>query len=339
MKIAVITMVFNEPVFLPIWLNYYGARLGYENLFIIDDGSSDLSTSDIRIINLIKKPRGLLDEDDRAKLVSCFHEELLRFYDVVIYTDVDELIVVDPIVGSSLNEYLSAGEFEFKNPIGFNVLHRVKTEPKIDLNKSLFEQRMFVQFNLMYSKPLISKIPINWVAGFHSSQYKPRYDTKLLLFHLRAMDIDISRLKIRTLNSVSFSENSLRKDHAFHFRLMERDYLKMLFSTEEVEFENAKDIDSFLVDLGRAVNKKTIHIPDRFRDVIDLNKRSRGFALTGVPSDGHLITGRQLEEKAVTELFSNSMRRVILEGRHRGRNELCPCGSQKRFKHCHGRLV
>jgi len=35
------TMVFNERIFLPIWLAHYGVQFGYENLFIIDDGSND----------------------------------------------------------------------------------------------------------------------------------------------------------------------------------------------------------------------------------------------------------------------------------------------------------
>lgn len=146
MKISVITTVFNERVFLPIWLNHYGPKLGYENLFVIDDGSDDGSTLDNRIINLIKKNRTPQDENDRAKLLSCFHAELLNYYDLVIYTDVDEIIVVDPILGLSLNKYLSVDNYEYKNVIGLNVLHRIEKEAQIDFDKPLFEQRKFVRF-------------------------------------------------------------------------------------------------------------------------------------------------------------------------------------------------
>jgi hypothetical protein len=50
-EVAAIAMVFNEPVFLPIWLAYYGVELGYENLFVIDDGSNDGFVCDGRIVN------------------------------------------------------------------------------------------------------------------------------------------------------------------------------------------------------------------------------------------------------------------------------------------------
>ena len=122
MKIAAATMVFNERIFLPIWLDHYGAQLGYENLFIIDDGSTDGSTSDKRIVNLVKKNRNLLDENDRVNLVSSFHEKLLDYYDIVIYTDSDEIIVVDPIVQMSLRDYLVMSDFTYKTVTGLNVL-------------------------------------------------------------------------------------------------------------------------------------------------------------------------------------------------------------------------
>jgi preprotein translocase subunit SecA len=34
-----------------------------------------------------------------------------------------------------------------------------------------------------------------------------------------------------------------------------------------------------------------------------------------------------------------AVEQVIRQGRKVGRNEPCPCGSGKKFKHCHGQLV
>ena len=87
MNVAAITMVFNEACFLPVWLKHYGSQLGYGNLFVIDDGSTDGSTANLAIANLITKKRCLFDEDARAQLISRFHEELLHLYDVVLYAD------------------------------------------------------------------------------------------------------------------------------------------------------------------------------------------------------------------------------------------------------------
>ena len=79
MRIAAVTMVRDEATFLPLWLNHYGAAFGPENLFVIDDGSTDGSTAGRGIANLVAKGRSPLDEEDRAALVSAFHAELLRF--------------------------------------------------------------------------------------------------------------------------------------------------------------------------------------------------------------------------------------------------------------------
>lgn len=340
MKIAAITMVFNERVFLPIWLNYYGPKLGYENLFVIDDGSNDGSTSDSRIINLIEKTRSSLDEEDRAKLVSCFHEELLGFYDLVIYTDADELIVVDPSLGVSLKEYLSADDRQYKTLIGLNVLHRHEREAEIDFDKPLFEQRHFVQFAVGHCKPLISKIPIRWGAGFHWSQFEPQYDLNLFLFHLRAMDLGVSKEKIKTLNALQFSTNALAKRHSFHFRMTEQEYLKLLFPNE-IDFENAQQNMEFInpVIRGGAVEECLARVPERFSKAIELSRYSKANDLSGAPSKYTSKGEEGLKEETIKTLFANSMNRMILETPDRGRNELCPCGSYKKWKHCHGSPV
>ena len=44
---AAVTFVYNESFNLPLWRRHYGAQLGTENLFIVDDGSDDGSTDGI----------------------------------------------------------------------------------------------------------------------------------------------------------------------------------------------------------------------------------------------------------------------------------------------------
>jgi hypothetical protein len=342
MRIAVMTMVFNEAVFLPIWLAHYGPRLGFQNLFVIDDGSNDGSTLDARIVNLIRKKRSAFDEDDRAKLMSCFHEELLHVFDVVIYTDVDELIVVNPTLELSLSEYLSSTEFDYKNVIGLNVLHHMRREAEIELDKPLFRQRKYVQFNVAYCKPLVSKIPINWVAGFHRSDYKPRVDTNLFLFHIRAMDLGIARERLRTLNTVVFSYSSIMKQHGWQFRATERAYLDAFFSTTDYHFANAIDnfdfINSNINDLS-CVDNAIARVPDYFRNEIQLNVSLNRDTSIGANADRSPINIHAPAIENNYGLFANAMRRMISETPYRKRIELCPCGSGKRFKHCHGTLI
>jgi hypothetical protein len=343
MNLAVITMVFNEEVFLPIWLNHYGQRVGYENLFVIDDGSNDNSTGNPAIVNLIRKCHGALDEDDRARMIGYFHGELLQHYDIVIYTDADELIVVDSKDGAPFGPFLTRLGRDVLGLIGFNVVQRVSNEPAIDLAAPLFAQRRFVTFSRSYCKPLIARRPMQWAAGFHTCSADPAYDPRVLMFHLRAMDIGISRARIRTLNAVRLSDNALRKGHDVHFGLKEVEYLDRLFAQYADAFDKAPDdFDAFAATIGNTRDPvqrrrlfeqqhKSMHrIPDRLRNVINLAASNPG---QGAPAP--MRTNPVFGKKVIDEMFARSIRRIILDDPARDRNSPCPCGSGKRFKHCH----
>src|SRR5438132_5203078 len=96
MKIAIVTMVYNERVNLPIWIRPYSAHCPGAALFVIDHGSDDGSTQGLPGINLIPLPRTPFDDQTRTEFVTDFQHALLRFYDIVIYTDCDDMLVADP---------------------------------------------------------------------------------------------------------------------------------------------------------------------------------------------------------------------------------------------------
>ncbi|MFG1466857.1 glycosyltransferase family 2 protein, partial [Xanthobacter sp. DSM 24535] len=132
MKVAVITMVYNEKINLPIWMSYYGNMFGSENLYIIDHGSNDGSVDNIGEASRIKLPRGVYENESRAQMISRFHSSLLSYYDVVIYTDCDEMIVADPEYFKDLKEYLENEEFKHLTLVGLNIIHNSVTEEDID---------------------------------------------------------------------------------------------------------------------------------------------------------------------------------------------------------------
>jgi hypothetical protein len=337
LKRAAITMVFNESIFLPIWLDHYGAQFGLKNLFIIDDGSIDGSTSDSRIVNLVKKDRTLFDEHDRSSLVSSFHRRLLSYYDVVIYTDVDELIVIDPLVGMSLREYLSSDVFEHKNVIGLNILQEIGREHPIDLNQPLLEQRKFAQFHLIYCKPAISKVPMIWGPGFHHARQRdPLYDPNLFLFHLRAIDVALAKERHRAHNPLVFSANAFFQEHSPQFGWSEEKYLQAFFPRSACDFEGAQ---TFTFDsikpliTARVANQMPIfRIPERFTGSVKCN------VVADEPSGGRCQTENPPNQKTIADLFSDCLIEMIKTNPFRGRNEPCPCGSGRKYKHCHGTL-
>ena len=101
MRIAALTMSWNEAYFLPIWLRHYAGQLGAANCFVIDHGSDDGSTDSLGDASRIRMPRTPLDETRRADCVSHVAAGLLAYYDVVLHTDVAELLVADPLVAAS----------------------------------------------------------------------------------------------------------------------------------------------------------------------------------------------------------------------------------------------
>src|SRR5262245_58739577 len=122
MNTAVITMVYNEAKFLPLWLDYYGSQFGRDNLLVIDNCSEDGSTSDLGDTSRLVIPRNSFDDHRRARMVSKLHASLLEFYDAVIYTDVDEFLFPPPDHSTAgLRAYLDNLDRPYATSIGLNV--------------------------------------------------------------------------------------------------------------------------------------------------------------------------------------------------------------------------
>lgn len=143
-KVAAVTMVYNEAEYLPIWLKHYSRQVGIENCFIIDHGSNDGSTRDLAGCNVVKIPRSPYDPIKQTSFNSQFCSSLLNWFDWVVYSDVDELVIVDPSVASNLVEYCSCSIPSVVTAIGLNVVHRLEIEDVLDFTKLILGQRRYV---------------------------------------------------------------------------------------------------------------------------------------------------------------------------------------------------
>ncbi|MCC6890823.1 MAG: SEC-C domain-containing protein [Hyphomicrobiales bacterium] len=339
MKIAAITMVFNEGVFLPIWLKHYGDAFGLDNLYVIDDGSTDGSTSADAGYHCLRRAKVPFDEDDRATLVSRFHQELLRHYDAVLYTDVDELIVVDPKVGKPLRDYLAEHPFDYKNAVGFNVVHHPATEAPIDVERPLFAQRKYLEFDFDYSKPAIAKVPMEWEPGFHFTRARvANYDPSLILFHLRAMDLGVATARLQALRTMEWSQNALAKKHSTQLRFSEPDFVQHVFTVTDEAIAGAhadfEFLETALLDKALYEQRRSnifVRVPSRFEHAINLTG-----ALPPVQPCATQAASSGLTRQGVARMFATALDGMVAGKPDRGRNEPCPCGSGKRFKHCHG---
>ena len=183
------TFAKNEDFFLPRWVRYYGTQLGYENLFVIDHDSTDLSTSNLGAANVIRMPPSEFSDSKRAKFASKMHEALISyFYDGGFVTDTDEFIVANPDKFSNLTQFIEQINPPSLTPIGMELLHVPSAEGDLQTHLPILSQRRHVFFNRAICKHSYASIPTTFGGGFHSSTNKPALTEDLALIHLKNFD-------------------------------------------------------------------------------------------------------------------------------------------------------
>jgi hypothetical protein len=260
MHIAVTTMVYNEHVNLPLWIRHYKAHCPGATLFVIDHGSDDGSTHGLTGVNLVALPRTSFDDQTRVEFVADFQHALLRFYDVVIYTDCDEMLVADPRKHASLTSFLQATKSNVIAPIGLNIRHLPEIELPIDLRAAILGQRRYAGFASGMCKPSIARVPLLWVPGFHWCDQIPDYRTDLYQFHLKWMDIDLSLERLRLTRAMAWSERALQHNWARRQRQTDEERIREEFDepAEDVKRRGAAPFD-FETEMKRHSDSLRLH--------------------------------------------------------------------------------
>lgn len=210
-RIAAITMVRNDEFYLRKWVEYYGRELGKENLYIFFDGTDQRipdfcegTTSRLRERN----PQHVVKaEKDRLGFLSEQAAILMRNegYDLVIGTDADEFLVVDPKVGTPLAEYLSGLKIRTSvSALGIDVGQHLETEGVIDGSRPFLEQRHNAYICSRYTKPSVIARPVRWGSGFHRVKgHDFRIDRNLFLFHFGSVDLKMIEDRMGNMDLVS----------------------------------------------------------------------------------------------------------------------------------------
>ena len=131
-------------------------------------------------------------------------------YDVVLATDIDEFLVLDPNTGLKLNEYLSKNFISSSlSALGIDVAQHPTFEKSIDKKKPFLSQRKYAFISDRYTKPIISLEPLNWGSGFHRVKGKDfTIDPNLFLFHFGLVDIKILKNKHKDRELISLGWNN-----------------------------------------------------------------------------------------------------------------------------------
>jgi hypothetical protein len=203
-KVAAITMVYNDPEYLPLWLNHYAKHVGIENCFVVDHGSTDGSTANLGACSVIRIPRSPYEPHKQSEFNSVFCSSLLSWYDWIIYSDVDEILLPDPRVAPTLTEYCRQPLPDVVTAIALNVQHLPEVEPAFDLSRPVTTQRSFVHACSSMCKPLLTRRPIVWSPGSHSANAPMVFDN-LYMFHLRWFDLPIGLQRLQRTRAMEWA--------------------------------------------------------------------------------------------------------------------------------------
>lgn len=211
---AAVTMVYQDHFFLERWVRYYSAQIGRENLYILRHGTDpeiDRIAEGANIIHIPQMPDKSRLERQRWGLMSQFASGLTLYYNWVIANDVDEIIALDPMIGTSLPEYLNnkflAGAPQFISPFAVEIIHTPASETDPILpDRPILERRRNFRINSNYAKPCIIRGRIRFSIGGHGSNMENvELDPNLFLFHLRYVDDGISRKRLEARRQLEAS--------------------------------------------------------------------------------------------------------------------------------------
>lgn len=274
-KIAALTMARNDLFFLEKWIGYYGVELGEENLYVFLDGEDQIKPSNagktnISVLKHIALSRTEGDKK-RITLLSHFAESLFDRYDIVIGTDADEFLVIDPKCDISLREYLSSIEI---NPsvsaLGIDIGQHMNKEETLNINQQILLQRNFAVVSSRYTKPVVISKPVTWGSGFHRIKgHNFNIDKNLYLFHLGYCDVEILKQK--------WADDSRIKEGWLNHLKRRTKTIDLITNKKASEGDkyipSARKLQTVLRPVF-ALNKPSmgcwklvIRIPDRFRNV------------------------------------------------------------------------
>lgn len=197
-RAAVFTVSRDEPVFLPIWLNYQLKNYDAEDIYVLDHDSSPTPTLPAGVVRIPIHHSCYGDHNWQGTMTQRFQHFLLDSYDCVLYSDVDEIVFPCPLkYPGGLRQYIN----EMARPVvrcqGFELVHNPATatgpkEPALDTRELILKQRWYMRQSGVYSKTLLSKMMLHWAPGLHgTTNVVAPIDPFLILMHLRRMDYEM----------------------------------------------------------------------------------------------------------------------------------------------------
>ncbi len=238
-KVAAITMAYNEGILLPIWARHYARQVGADHCYVVDHGSTDPIVLPPGM-NTLRLPRSPHDDQRRAAFISTLSASLLHYYDWVLYTDVDELVLADPNAFNDLPSFCASVQgASTVTAIGFDVQHVPNLEPALDTARPIGEQRGWVRFTSAMCKPVLTRQALAWAPGFHSSDHPLEFD-RLYLFHLHWADQELGLGRLRKTRHMAWSGEAFGQ----HQRVADLAWLDLFQGMADLPRNPDQDLDA-----------------------------------------------------------------------------------------------
>lgn len=195
MKLAFVTMVWRDYWLLEKWVSHNAQYVDKQSLYVLNHGGDPKIDQIAEGCNVIHIPREELTIDlDRRRwdLLGGVTNGLLAFYDRVICTDVDELIVYAGQSGTLLDHLArDTSETVALSPVGLNL---IPSECEVDLTGGVLNAHPQAILSAKYTKPCIARSRVVYTIGGHGLvRGKFTIDPELLLFHLHYVTPDYAQ--------------------------------------------------------------------------------------------------------------------------------------------------
>jgi glycosyltransferase involved in cell wall biosynthesis len=262
MRVLAFTMVYNESENISRWLDHYQRQLGPDATLIVDNASDDDSVPLIRRSRNLLYPKMVFSNNLRAAFCSSLAASMLLLHDVVIYTDVDEFIVADPAKYANLSAFLEQNTASAYSCLGFDLLHMIGEEPECPPDQPLLSYRRHAKPIRSMCKTLITRRPIRWGGGFHTSDAYPIFHDDLWLFHTKSANFG------QRLRRQAITRKVVRDDNSGEHQRWDDDKLRAVFEGIRKIRRERFDAQS----LGRMRTQLEASIQRRYYDQADIIK-------------------------------------------------------------------
>jgi hypothetical protein len=253
---AVLTLVQDEAILLPIWLRYYSRFFAPDDIYVLDHQSTDGSTDGNGFVR-IPVEHETFDNTWMRDTVQAHQHELLERYDVVLAADVDEIVAPRPDWGT-LGDFIDRFDEAFVNCLGYEMLHLKDREGPLRTDRPIMAQRRYWFSNDAYDKAALATEPMAWELGRHPPRLGENLDPDLYLIHLHRVDYDICQTRHRRWHNKPWNERDLKEGWATNNRIIAGEEFERWFYRDDSWFRED--------DRGQDVSDVVEKIPAVWRD-------------------------------------------------------------------------